>query len=107
MLLQQPRHGTERRLPGKGRGSHAGEVLRGQRLAAAAAYGHDDMTMVRRPRPLRTPSRRRRYPAQATEAQTAYTHGGGGDDMTMATHDAGFDQMVEDEISKRSGAGFA
>ena len=30
-----------------------------------------------------------------------------GDDMTMATHDAGFDQMVEDEISKRSGAGFA
>ncbi len=43
-------------------------------------------------------------PAQATEAQSTYHHG---DDMTMATHDAGFDQMVEDEISKRSGAGFA
>jgi len=40
----------------------------------------------------------------ATEAQSTYHHG---DDMTMATHDAGFDQMVEDEISKRSGAGFA
>ena len=74
--------------------------------AAAAAYGHDDMTMVLG----RVPSARHRRdalmaaPAQATEAQSTYHHG---DDMTMATHDAGFDQMVEDEISKRSGAGFA
>lgn len=52
--------------------------------AAAAAYG-DDMTM-------------------ASAAPPAY---GGDDAMTMATQDTHFDQMVEDEISKRNGAGFA
>ena len=30
-----------------------------------------------------------------------------GHDRHGRVHDAGFDQMVEDEISKRSGAGFA
>ena len=64
--------------------------------AAAAAYG-DDMTMASGVT----------YGDDMTMASAAPPAYGGDDAMTMATQDTHFDQMVEDEISKRNGAGFA